>query len=52
MTVLRQPVYEIGAKACELLLDRVAGADRRPAQHRLKGRLIERESVAAPRAAE
>jgi LacI family transcriptional regulator len=48
MTVLRQPVYEIGAKACELLLDRVAGADRRPSRHRLLGRLVERESVAAP----
>lgn len=49
MSVVRQPVYQIGAKACELLLDRVAGTDRRPTQHRLKGRLIERDSVAAPR---
>jgi LacI family transcriptional regulator len=51
MSVLSQPVYQIGAKACELLLDRVAGADRRPSQHRLKGHLIERKSVAAPRTA-
>lgn len=49
LSVLRQPVYEIGVKACELLLERVRGVDRRPAQHRLKGRLIERESVARPR---
>lgn len=49
MSVLRQPVYEIGARACELLLDRVHGEARRPAQHRLRGQLIERESVAPPR---
>jgi LacI family transcriptional regulator len=51
LSVLRQPVYEIGAKACELLVDRIAGVDRRPSQHRLKGRLIERSSVASPRSA-
>lgn len=48
LSVLRQPVYEIGVKACELLLRRVEGWGGRPAQHRLKGRLIERESIAPP----
>ena len=50
LSVVRQPVYEIGSKACSLLLDRIQGRKRRPSQHRLKGRLIERESTAAPRA--
>lgn len=48
LTVMRQPVYQIGVKACELLLDRAEGRGRRAAQHRLKGHLIERGSVAAP----
>lgn len=48
LSVMRQPVYDIGVKACELLLARTEGRGRRPAQHRLKGQLIERESVAAP----
>lgn len=48
LSVVRQPVYEIGAKACELLLDRVKGRGRRPSQHRLRGHLIARGSVASP----
>jgi LacI family transcriptional regulator len=48
LSVLRQPVYEIGAKACDLLVDRIAGVARRPSQHRLKGHLIERSSVGPP----
>lgn len=51
LSVLRQPVYEIGVKACELLLERVEGHGRRTTRHRLKGHLIERESTAPPPAA-
>ena len=51
LTVFSQPVYEIGVKACELLLDGVEGQQRDPAEHRLQGRLIERASVGAPRPA-
>lgn len=45
LSVVRQPVYEIGSKACTLLLDRIDGLGRRPSQHRLRGQLIEREST-------
>jgi LacI family transcriptional regulator len=48
LTVVRQPVYEIGVKACELLLRRIAQPDLPPARHRLRGTLITRESVARP----
>jgi LacI family transcriptional regulator len=50
LSVVRQPVYEIGSKACTLLLDRIEGKTSRPSQHRLKGQLVERESIAAPSA--
>lgn len=49
ITVLRQPVVQIGAKACELLIERVEGRGGRPSRHQLIGELVERESVAAPR---
>ncbi len=48
LSVVRQPVYEIGSKACTLLLDRIEGLGGRPARHRLRGQIIERESTAAP----
>ena len=48
LSVVRQPVYEIGSKACTLLLDRIGGNGRRPSQHRLRGELIERNSIAPP----
>jgi len=48
LSVVRQPVYEIGSKACTLLLDRIEGKGQRPSQHRLRGELIERESIAPP----
>ncbi len=51
LSVVRQPVYEIGSKACTLLLDRIEGKTRRPSQHRHKGTLVEREPTAAPRLA-
>jgi DNA-binding LacI/PurR family transcriptional regulator len=45
LSVVRQPVYDIGAKACELLLERIARPGRRISTHRLKGSFIEREST-------
>jgi LacI family transcriptional regulator len=48
LSVVRQPVYDIGAKACELLLERIKNPQRKPSSHRLKGSFIERESTGAP----
>lgn len=48
LSVVSQPVYEIGANACELLLSRVNGSDARPVHHRLKTTIIQRGSTAAP----
>jgi LacI family transcriptional regulator len=48
LTVVAQPVYEIGVAACELLLARIAGDDRRPVHHRLPTVFIERASTAPP----
>jgi DNA-binding LacI/PurR family transcriptional regulator len=48
LTVVAQPVYEIGTQACERLLARVAGDERRPVHRKLPTTFIERESVAAP----
>ncbi|MGC5076600.1 LacI family DNA-binding transcriptional regulator [Agrococcus sp. DT81.2] len=48
ITVMAQPIHEIGAAAAELLIRRIRG-DGRPAVTRvLKQHLIERESVAPP----
>lgn len=48
LTVVRQPVYDIGVKACQLLLDRIKNPDRKVSTHRLKGAFIERASTAPP----
>ncbi len=48
LSVLRQPVHEIGVKACELLLRRIGDRDRRHTHHRLRGRLVTRGSTAPP----
>jgi LacI family transcriptional regulator len=48
LSVMSQPVYEIGAEAGRLLLDRIAEPGRRPVHRKLRTRFIERESVAAP----
>lgn len=48
LTVIAQPVYEIGVRAAELLLERVAGQTRRPVHLRLATTIVERQSVAPP----
>ncbi len=48
LSVVTQPAYEIGVAACDLLLARIGGDDRRPVHHRLATTFIDRESVAAP----
>jgi LacI family transcriptional regulator len=47
LSVVRQPVYDIGAKACQLLLDRIKSPERKPSSHRLKGTFVERSSTTA-----
>lgn len=50
ITVMAQPIHEIGADAARLLIRRIAG-DRAPTEHRvLPQRLVERQSIAPPRA--
>jgi LacI family transcriptional regulator len=48
LTVVRQPVHEIGAKSCELLLHRIANPDLAPARHTLRGELVHRASIGPP----
>jgi len=48
LTVVAQPVYEIGVRAAELLLARINGESRRLVHERMPTTIIERESVAAP----
>ncbi|ERG63203.1 hypothetical protein L332_01870 [Agrococcus pavilionensis RW1] len=48
ITVMAQPIHEIGAEAAELLIRRVRGDGRPPVTRVLKQHLIERESVAPP----
>jgi LacI family transcriptional regulator len=45
LTVMRQPVHEIGDLACELLLRRIKQPDRRHRHHRLPGTLVARRST-------
>ena len=47
---MAQPIHEIGAEAARLLVRRIAG-DRAPTEHLvLPQTLIERDSIAPPRA--
>ena len=46
LTVVRQPVYDIGVQACQLLLDRTRSPERALSRRRLQGTLIERGSTA------
>ncbi|MEU6741966.1 LacI family DNA-binding transcriptional regulator [Streptosporangium sandarakinum] len=48
LTMIEQPVHQLGAKAAEVLLDIVGGAEPRREMHTLRSRLITRSSVAPP----
>ena len=48
LSVVAQPVYEIGVAACELLLARINGEQKRPVHQRLPTTFVDRESVTAP----
>jgi LacI family transcriptional regulator len=48
LSVVAQPVYEIGVAACNLLLARINGEQKRPVHQRLRTTFVDRESVAAP----
>ena len=48
LTVVAQPVYDIGARAAELLIGRVRGETRRPIHERMPTSIIERDSVGPP----
>ncbi|WP_214413199.1 LacI family DNA-binding transcriptional regulator [Sphaerisporangium fuscum] len=48
LTMIEQPVHELGAKAAEVLLDILEGAEPRREMHVLTSRLIVRSSVAPP----
>ncbi len=46
LSVMSQPVYDIGAEACERLLARVAGDERRTVHRKLATSFVDRASVA------
>ncbi len=48
LTVVTQPMYEIGVAACERLLERIGGESRPPVHDRLPTVFIERASLAKP----
>ncbi|GIH93753.1 LacI family DNA-binding transcriptional regulator [Planobispora siamensis] len=48
LTMIEQPVHGLGAKAAEVLLDTIDGAEPRREMHTLRSRLIVRSSVAPP----
>lgn len=48
LTVVTQPMYEIGVAACERLLDRIAGEQRSAVHDRLPTLFVERSSLAEP----
>ncbi|MET9343448.1 LacI family DNA-binding transcriptional regulator [Nonomuraea sp. NPDC003804] len=50
LTMIEQPVHELGAKAAQVLLDTIGGAEPRGEMHTLRSRLIVRSSVTPPMA--
>ncbi|WP_426452193.1 LacI family DNA-binding transcriptional regulator [Paenibacillus sp. S-38] len=44
LTVIRQPAFELGSRAAEVLLERIGQPDKEPREYRLKAELIRRES--------
>jgi LacI family transcriptional regulator len=47
LTTVRQPIYEIGQKAAQLLFERLQQRDKEPREIRLSPQLIVRESCGA-----
>jgi LacI family transcriptional regulator len=47
LTTVRQPIYEIGAAAAALLIDRLEGGDHEPVQTRKPTQLVVRQSCSA-----
>jgi LacI family transcriptional regulator len=47
LTTVRQPIYEIGQRAAELLFERLQKRDKEPSEVRLRPQLIVRESCGA-----
>ena len=47
LTTVRQPIFEMGCAAAELLIDRLEGQERAPSQRRIPTKLIVRESCGA-----
>ncbi|MBO4270464.1 LacI family DNA-binding transcriptional regulator [Microbispora triticiradicis] len=48
LTMIEQPVHDLGAKAAQVLLDGIRGAEPVRETHTLRSRLVERASVAPP----
>ncbi|MER5997624.1 LacI family DNA-binding transcriptional regulator [Nonomuraea angiospora] len=48
LTMIAQPVHQLGAKAAEVLLDILGGAEPARTMHTLRSELIQRASVASP----
>ena len=48
LTVVSQPVYEIGAEACRRLLARIEGDTRRAVHRKLPTTFVERASTGPP----
>jgi LacI family transcriptional regulator len=49
LSVVQQPVYELGAEACRLLVSRMQGSSRDRVRRILPTRFIERQSTAPPK---
>ncbi|HAS89515.1 MAG TPA: hypothetical protein DCS48_09460, partial [Desulfovibrio sp.] len=47
LTTIRQPAYDMGKRACELLLQKMKNPGK-PEQHMMETKLVVRESTAAP----
>jgi LacI family transcriptional regulator len=48
VTVIAQPIYDLGRESARMLIERVHGAVQAPRRFVLKSTLIDRESVGAP----
>jgi LacI family transcriptional regulator len=48
VTVIAQPIYDLGRESARMLIERVHGAVHAPRRFVLKSTLIDRESVGAP----